>query len=262
LRATAKFPSKLEGVGVVDSALAKIKVFNMKYEFNINPGLTVRNAHITSDIITVDESIFSRGQIQIVEKLLQSERERLEAEFSQTLESETKSAWDNGNEAGVIQTKNEMTSQVVEIIEQLNHVLDGIVLQTDNFLQHHESEILNLIIKIARKVIDVEVSINPDIVLQSFKRCLEFLNDKEEIKIICNPDDLNIIRANLSKLSLNIDLPKKVDFVTSEDINPGGCRIDFRAGSIDAEIDTQFAEIRRNILLTSENTKTTVTDDE
>jgi flagellar assembly protein FliH len=234
----------------------------MNYEFNINPGLNVRNAQITSDIITVDESIFSRGQIQIVEKLLQTERERLEAEFAQTLEIETKSAWENGNEAGITQTRNEMTSQVAEVIEQLNTMIDGVILQTDNFLQHHESDILNLIIKIARKVIDVEVSMNPEIVLKSFKRSVEFLNDKEEIKIIVNPDDLNILRDNLAKLSLNIDIPKKVEFITNDDVNPGGCRIDFRSGSIDAEIDTQFAEIRRNILLTSENTKITVADDE
>ena len=216
--------------------------------FDIKTGLELRNAFITDKSVTVDESIFTKGQITIVEKLLREEREKLQTEFAKVLEEEKRTAWQNGNQAGVTQTTNQMLSQVTPVIEEMEKVINNLNLQTDTFLKFHEQEILNLIIKIARKVIDVEVSLNPEIILNTLARCLEFLTEKDEIRIIVNPTEIEIIKENLNKLSLSYELPKNVDILGNAEILPGGCRVDFKAGSIDADIETQFAEIKRNLL--------------
>jgi flagellar biosynthesis/type III secretory pathway protein FliH len=79
------------------------------------------------------------------------------------------------------------------------------------------------------------------------KRSLQYLNEKEEIRILVNPNDWGIVKENINKLHLNIDMPKNIEIVAVENIQAGGCRIDFKAGSIDADIETQFAEIKRNL---------------
>jgi len=216
--------------------------------FDIKTGLEPRNAFITKKNITMDESIFTKGQITIVEKMLSEEKEKLEVEFAKVLETEKRTAWQNGNQAGITQTTNQMLSQVTPVIEELEKTVKNLIFQTNTFMQFHEAEILNLIIKIARKVIDVEVTLNPKIILTTLDRCLEYLTEKEEIRIIVNPADWGIVKENLNKLSLSYDLPKNVDIIANEEIQSGGCRVDFKAGSIDADIETQFAEIKRNLL--------------
>jgi flagellar assembly protein FliH len=115
-------------------------------------------------------------------------------------------------------------------------------------MEYKEQELLELIVKIARKVIDVEIALNPEIILHAIKNCLELLNEKEEIKVRVNINDWTIVQENLKKLSLNMDLPSNTEIIACEDILQGGCQIEFKGGSIDAEVDTKFAEIKRKIL--------------
>ena len=218
------------------------------YTFEIKPGLESRNAYITDREISTNDSIYSRAQLLMINKMLTSERERLAAEYKVKLDAEKRTAWQNGNQAGITQTTNIMLSQVTPVIEKLETLILNITDRWFAFVEHQEEEVLELIIRMARKVIDTEIMIKPDIILNNLRRSLELLTEKEEIKILINPDDLNIVTENISKLKLSITLPQNLEIIPNESILPGGCKIDFKAGSIDADIDTQFNEIKRQIM--------------
>jgi len=217
------------------------------YVFDISPGLEIKNAYLTDELIPIDESIFSRGQMRIIEKYIADQREKLEKEFATKLDSEKRTAWQNGNQAGITLTRNQFTAQVAQMSEQIAKVIDSISFHTDTFLAFHQEEILKLIITLARKVIDVEVTLNPDIIITTLRRCLDLLNEKEDIKILVNPNDWGIVRENLDDFGLSLDLPKNIEVVPNNEILEGGCRVEFKSGSIDADIETQFAEIKRNL---------------
>ena len=218
------------------------------YTFDISPGLHVLNAYITTDEISVEESIFSNSQYILIDKMLNTEIERLENEHKERLEAEKRLAWQNGNQAGIKQTQNQMLSQVQTVIDQLTQLMGNVNQYSDVFIEHFEQQALKLIIKIARKVIDAEVSLNHEIILNNLKRGLELLNEKEEIRILVNPDDWEMVNENINKLSLSIHLPENIEIIPLESTLAGGCKIEFKAGSIDADIDTQFEEIKRQIL--------------
>ena len=222
-------------------------VDNIKYTFEINPGCDITGAEITDATISVDRSIFTRGQSAMIDALIAAERERLQTEFAVTLEEEKKQAWQSGNHAGITQTKSELMPQITELTEVLKKSIENLAFQNDVFCNFHEHEILNLIIKMTRKVIGVEIVLNPSIVIASFKRCLECLTEKEEIKIMVNPGDWGIMKESLNNLSLNVELPKHVEIISNAEIAKGGCRVEYKAGSIDADIENQFNEILRNL---------------
>lgn len=218
------------------------------FVFNISPGLDVISAYITKDNISPDESVFSTGQIALIEKILNTEIANIENNYLNKLEAEKKIAWQNGNQAGLKQAQNQMLSQVQILTEQMKSMLNSLSIQAESIIEYHEQEILKLVIKIARKIIDTEVSLNPEIVLNVLKNSLNFLNEKEEIKVLVNSNDWTIVKDNLKKLSLTIDLPENIEIISNPNIAQGGCRIDFKAGSIDADLETQFAEIQRKLL--------------
>jgi flagellar assembly protein FliH len=217
------------------------------YTFNIDPGLDIRNARITTDEISIEESVFSEKQLLVFEKILNAQIQALTEDFNDTLENEKKTAWTEGNQAGIDQTTNELLASVTQVIDSLKEMTQSLSFQTETFMQYHEQELLSLVISIARKVIDVEIMLNPEIIINTLRRSLEYLNEKEEIKILVNPSDWDLVKENLHKLSMHIDLPKNTEVIPSDMIAPGGAKIDFKAGSIDADIETQFAEIKRNL---------------
>ncbi|MCL2063045.1 MAG: FliH/SctL family protein [Candidatus Cloacimonetes bacterium] len=218
------------------------------FTFDINPGLEVRNAYFTDEEISYEDSIFSKSQYFLINKMLNAEIEKLTAEHKEKLDTEKRTAWQNGNQAGIKQTQNQMLASVQTVIEQLELLIKNLTKYTTVFMEHYEQQALKLMIKIARKVIDTEVITNPEIVLNNLKRSLELLNEKEEIKILVNPEDIAIVNENLQKLSLSINLPENIEIVSNENILAGGCKIDFKVGSIDSDLETQFEEIKRQIL--------------
>jgi len=228
------------------------------YTFDINPGLEVKKAYITEEAISIDESVFTKGQWEIIERFLnaeevrfQEEKAKIEEHYLNQIELEKNTAWKSGNEEGIASVqsvKAEMISKAETAIEQMSIFMDSVLIHTDKFMEFHEQEILKLITNIARKVIDYEVTLNPKIIMRLVKNSIELLNEKEEVKILVNHDDWANVRDNLKSLSLSVDMPKNIEVVPCETIEQGGCRIDFKFGSIDADIESQYTEIKRKLL--------------
>ena len=222
------------------------------FVFNISPGLNVKSAYISKDPISIEESVFRPDQLNLIEKIINNEISNIENEYQQKLEAEKKTAWQNGNQAGIKQTHNQLSQQVQNLLNNLNQLINNLQIQSDKIIENHEQDILTLILKIARKVIETEISLNPDIILEVLKKSLNLLNEKEDIKINVNPNDWSNVRNNIDKLNLTFDLADNIEIVSNENISQGTCRVDFRAGSIDADLDTQFAEIQRKLLKNAE----------
>lgn len=218
------------------------------FVFNINPGLNVTNARISDSPFNPEMSVFKPDQINLIQQIINSEISAIEEQYMQKLENEKKIAWQNGNQAGVKQTQNQLISQVQKLTQNLEMIINNLNLQTEKIIESHEQDILTLILKIARKVTETEISLNPEIILNVVKKSLNLLNEKEEIKIHVHPENWSVVKDNLKKINLTVDLPENVEIVANENIAQGSCLVDFKAGSIDAELDTQFEEIQRKLL--------------
>jgi len=241
--------------------------------FDVTPGLEVLNAKISSEEIKIDNSIFTPHQMVLINRMisvevskevnqiekdfhikLTKEKEIFEAEKEkfdierESFEAEKKSIWQNGNQAGVKQTQNQLLTQVTILTDQLKKSIESLKINTDEILQNHKEEILELIMKISRKIINTEIQMNPEIVLHTVKNCLECVNEKTEIRILVNSKDWTIVTDNLKQLEVSMELPDKVEIIPTDSIEQGGCRVEFKSGSIDADIEKQFSEIQRKLL--------------
>jgi flagellar assembly protein FliH len=243
------------------------------YIFDITPGLEVLNAKISTDEIKIDKSVFTDHQVSLIKRMIDSENEKFiklcERDYQEKLaleiekfneekekfeilregfEAEKKVVWQNGNQAGIKQTHNQMLSQVTALTDQLKRTIETLDLNTNEIMQQHKEVLLELILKITRKVIQTEIKLNPEIVMSTIKNCLECSNEKSEIRIMVNTNDWTIVSENLKKIELSLDLPEKVEVVPSDLIAPGGCRVEYKSGSVDADIENQFIEIQRKVL--------------
>lgn len=218
------------------------------FRFNISPGYPVKNAIKTDRHPNPDTSIFNAWQQAIINDIIQFHLQQAEAEFQNALNQEKNSAYQNGVQAGLKQAQTQYQKQLNQAIQSFQTLTKEVSAFSDRFIEEQEQTVLNLILTMARKVIDTELTINPEAVLNVVRNCLNLINEREEIKIHVNPGDWGIVRENIKTLNLKIDLPQHIDIISSSQIKQGGCRIEFKSGSVDADIETQFDEIKRKIL--------------
>ncbi|MCB5250109.1 MAG: FliH/SctL family protein [Candidatus Cloacimonadales bacterium] len=220
--------------------------------FEISPGMQVKNARFVSEHPNPELSIFNLHQQQLINRLIESTLEKEIAQLDEKYKQESQKSYQKGIKEGVKQAQHQFQSQVNQTLKIFNQLLDSISSQTDKIKEDQQQELLDFIISIARKVIDTELEINPNIILNVLKNALNLINEREEIRILVNPKDWLTVKENLKNLNVQFELPKQIEVINANEISPGGCRIEFSSGSIDADIETQFQEIRRKLLKNAE----------
>jgi flagellar assembly protein FliH len=107
-----------------------------------------------------------------------------------------------------------------------------------------EQELVELALKIAKKVVAREVSIDREIALTLVKVSLGKLHNRAVAEIHLNPEDHGYVKSHLDKL----DYRGQIELIEDKSIGVGGCLVHTETGDIDARIESQFDEISHGLL--------------
>ncbi len=158
-----------------------------------------------------------------------------------------KQGFEKGHEEGLKKSHEEIKKQENRIKDKIYN-LDKIVKELSDFKQEQIKnflpEILALSIKIAKKIVSAEISINEKIILNIIKEALKEITLSEQIIIKINPLDFKNLSEELNQL---ISDNPSIKIITSPDVNQGGCYIESQEQIIDATIEEKFKEIE-NVL--------------
>ncbi|MCD4828106.1 MAG: hypothetical protein K8R90_01575 [Candidatus Cloacimonetes bacterium] len=184
----------------------------------------------------------------MVERMLTHELSRAEQAWKQKLEEARRQSYEEGFANGCKETENKLLGQFKKSNQILKKTAERFHADVNILMQEQEQNILHLIFGIARKVVGLDVSLNPDIVLEVLRQALRLMNEKQVVRIVVNSSDHAHVRDHLEQLRMQFDLPTGVEIVANESLEPGGVRLESEYGSIDADIATQFEEISRRML--------------
>lgn len=148
------------------------------------------------------------------------------------VEEERKKGYDKGYDEGL--------AQVTELMTQATE-------QREKMLQEAEPEILRMVFQIAEKILGdaVERGAIVSVVQQALAEAIG-----ERITVRVNPEDLEAVRTAEPKLIKRLQNIKSLTTVADETIERGGCAVDTEVGTIDAQLSTQLAAIKRSLGLT------------
>jgi flagellar assembly protein FliH len=122
--------------------------------------------------------------------------------------------------------------------------------------QQIETEVVELALAIARKVICREVSTDKETVVCVAREALAKVDDPGNIKIKMNPADLQFINETKYRLSDLIADVNNVTLEAEENIQSGGCVIETDLGEIDARIEKQLQAVEESFRETMDKTNT------
>lgn len=138
----------------------------------------------------------------------------------------------------------EVATQVNKMRLELSETIEKIAGLNEEITSGAETQLVELALEIAKKIVGREVSIDREIALTLVKVSLKRLNSRAIAKVLLNPEDFAFVQSHREKL----DFHGALEIVEDRSISVGGCLIQTETGDIDARIESQFDEIAHGLL--------------
>lgn len=172
---------------------------------------------------------------------LQMQIENQESEFAKRLEAEISRAKEDGKNEGIAQANAANEAKINELEARFNTSaakLDEQYVKFDEFLKKIEEELGQTAIKIAKEVIDKEISTSSNQIAHHLASSLiKELSNVKNIEIRVNPEDSEYIKEQFSK-------NEHVKISADDAISKGGVVIISDGGNIDATMQTRLEKLK------------------
>jgi len=145
-----------------------------------------------------------------------------------------------GQEAGRREGE-ERLKEKLHLVYQLAHEA---VKNKEKIIASSESDIVELVIEVAKKVIGEEINLNRQVITQVAATAIEQVRPGDPLTIRVNPRDVETLMEYWDDALGENPGEHHWQIVADRRVRPGGCIIDTETGTVDAQIDTQLVRIR------------------
>lgn len=196
------------------------------------------------------------------ERLLAEARQQIEAwwqerreQDEQMIEALKAEGFSQGYEEGKTQAEQAMRTQIDEMMNEAGSVLQQAYVEKERIIQEAEPFVVELSCAIAEKIIDKQLELEPQYALDLIKKSLARKREQGVLTLCVSPSDFAFVQAAREELSLAIDSQAELQILPDPTVKDRGCVIRSSFGSVDARIDTQLSEIKKELLRVSLHTE-------
>ncbi|AOZ94219.1 FliH/SctL family protein [Paenibacillus crassostreae] len=156
--------------------------------------------------------------------------------------------FEQGFSEGRIKAEEELQLKIEEMMVEAQTVLEEAYRVKSQIIQEAEPFLVELSTAIAEKVIDKQLSIESNYMIDLIKKNLLRKREQGVITLCVAPVHFEFIQAAREELVLAIDSQAELKIIPDATVLDGGCVIRSSFGSIDARIDTQLVEIKKELI--------------
>ncbi len=153
-----------------------------------------------------------------------------------------------GFDEGKEQAEFEVHSQWESMLTEAKSILDSAYETKEQIILEAEPFLVELSAAIAEKIISRQLTVSPEWSLDIIRKSLARRREQGVITLCVSPKQLTFVQAAREELSLAIDSQAELQIVPDVSVKEFGCVIRSSFGSIDARIDTQLTEIKRELI--------------
>ena len=198
-------------------------------------------------------------EIQVLKKKAEDEAAAISEEARRSAEEMTarvemdvaeirKKAEEEGYEKGREEGYAEGQAEVERLVEQLHSIIDKTIEKRNDIIDESETQVINLVIMIAKKVVKVISENQKNVVVNNVIQALRKLKSRGEVLIKVNLSDVELTSEHIKDFMRMVENIRSVTVVEDSTVDRGGCIIETDFGEIDARISSQLHEIEEKIL--------------
>ncbi|MCD8501829.1 MAG: flagellar assembly protein FliH [Bacillaceae bacterium] len=154
----------------------------------------------------------------------------------------------NGYNDGFQQGLNEGQKQFHELIEQAKDVVNASKRDYLKKLEDSEPLMIELAVKVARKIISNTINCDQQAILSIVKEVLNVVREQEMVKIYVHPNWYETVLTYKNELQLLVQNNEELYIYPDDKLEENGCVIETSFGKIDASLDSQLSEIKYALL--------------
>lgn len=196
-----------------------------------------------------------RSAAQEAENIVESARTEAEEWWQQRREQDEhlvealkSEAYQQGYQEGLAQAEQEMALKLAEMMEEARNVLQEAYRAKDVIIQEAEPFLVELSCDIAEKIVDKQLTIEPQFAIDLIRNNLARKREQGLISLCVSPGQFTFVNAAREELALAVDSQAELQILPDSTVKDLGCVIRSSFGSIDARIDTQLTEIKKELV--------------
>ncbi len=170
------------------------------------------------------------------------------AKIEQALEKAREDAFAAGLKQGHAEGLEKGRDEARKVLTQFDHAIRDAVEQRESLLEEAREKVLDLVLKVSRKVTFDSVELDRESIVTMISRIIDSLVDRSRLTIKVHPDHLPILEQNIDRFLRNSTAIKELRFEADPRVRFGGCFIETPTGDIDARLESQFEVISDVIL--------------
>ncbi|KAF0219419.1 MAG: flagellar assembly protein [Geobacteraceae bacterium] len=163
-------------------------------------------------------------------------------------EDELQRKLDETFQKGVDEGRQAAERGLSNVFKSLREGITGITRLREKVLRESEDDLLKLAIMVARKIIQQEISQDPQILANIVAAAISGCTDLDRVNIRLNPEDYHLVAADRQLYFSGIGRNTNITMTPDDAILPGGCMVETVTGTIDARIEVQLDEIYRRFV--------------
>lgn len=157
-------------------------------------------------------------------------------------------AHDEGFEAGRKEGFAEGRAEVDRLIDHLHMIINAAIEKRNDIIEESETQIINLVLLIATKVIKVISENQKNVVINNVIQALRKLKSRGEVIIKVNLTDLELTTEHVKDFMRMVENVRSITVLEDSTVDKGGCILETDFGQIDARISSQLKEIEEKIM--------------
>ena len=184
---------------------------------------------------------------QIVEKA-KAEAAQIVAEAQAQHDKIVSEARNEGFEQGSAEGYDKGKAEVERLIERMHKVLEAVMQRREEILQDTETQIVELVILMARKVIKILSENQKNVIMANTVAALRKVKTRGEVTLRVNIEDVKLTTAHADEFIQHVENVQGITVQEDSSVEKGGCIVETDFGAIDARISSQLTELENKIL--------------
>ena len=179
----------------------------------------------------------------------QEEAERIIREATLNMEQDRASVLLDAEKRGYSEGYDKGAAEAEALMAKANSIINETHVARQEAIKALEPELVELIIRIVRKLISDSMQLKPQVVLHLIRQGLAQSNFTGDVTLRVSKSDYDHVVANKALLLESVEGGADLDVLKDFSLNSGDCVIETPFGVIDSSLDMQFEEIRESLKL-------------
>lgn len=184
---------------------------------------------------------------QIIEKA-KAEAEQIIAEAQAQRDKMESEARQSGYDAGHSEGYEAGSAEVERLVERMHKILEAVMQRREEILQDTESQIVELVILMARKVIKILSENQKNVIMANTLAALKKVKTRGEVTLRVNLEDVKLTSSHADEFIQHVENVKGITVLEDSAVEKGGCIVETDFGAIDARISSQLTELENKII--------------